>query len=128
MHSEIQSIKAQPLAMQKHLLKRRDETKAAQEEVKAVKTQAVIEIEEIKRQAAGRLALNKFGTNNDSINFYTSFPSYEHIQLSFQFVQPSAEMMTHCYASGGRESKPACRNVTCKLIIYFSCTPQTRII
>ena len=99
MHSEIQSIKAQPLAMQKQLLKRRDETKAAQEEVKAVKTQAVIEIEEIKRQAAEQLALNKFGperfgTNNDSIKFYTSFPSYEHIQLSFQFVQPSAEMMT----------------------------------
>ena len=49
MHSEIQSIKAQPLAMQKQLLKIRDETKAAQEEVKAVKTQAVIEIEEIKK-------------------------------------------------------------------------------
>ena len=116
MHSEIQSIMAQPLAMQKQLLKRRDETKAAQEEVKAVKTQAAIEIEEIKRQAAGRLALNKFGperfgTNNDSIKFFTSFPSYEHIQLSFQFVQPSAEMMTHCYASGVRESKPARRNM-----------------
>ena len=99
MHSEIQSIKAQPLAMQKQLLKRRDETKAAQEEVKAVKTQAAIDIEEIKRQAAEQLALNKFGperfgTNNDSINFHTSLPSYEHIQLSFQFVQPSAEMMT----------------------------------
>ena len=108
MRSEIQSIKAQPLAMQKQLLKRRDETKAAQEEVKAVKTQAALEIEEIKRQAAGQLALNKFGperfgTNNDSIKFYTSFPSYEHIQLSFQFVQPSAETMTYCYASGVRE-------------------------
>ena len=95
--------------MQKQLLKRRDETKAAQEEVKAVKTQAAIEIEEIKRQAAEQLALNKFGperfgTNNDSIKFYTSFPSYEHIQLSsFQFVQPSAETMTYCYVSGGRE-------------------------
>lgn len=52
MHSEIQSIKAQPLAMQKQLLKRRDETKAAQEEVKAVKTQAVIEIEEIKKASS----------------------------------------------------------------------------
>ena len=88
MHSEIQSIKAQPLAMQKQLLKRRDETKAAQEEVKAVKTQAVIEIEEIKRQAAEQLALNKFGperfgTNNDSINFYTSFPSYEHMNTTY---------------------------------------------
>lgn len=80
MHSEIQSIKAQPLAMQKQLLKRRDETKAAQEEVKAVKTKAVIEIEEIKRQAAEQLALNKFGlkrfhTDNDSIKSSTDFPS-----------------------------------------------------
>ena len=52
MHSEIQSIKAQPLAMQKQLLKIRDETKAAQEEVKAVKTQAAIEIEEIKKESS----------------------------------------------------------------------------
>ena len=80
MHSEIQSIKAQPLAMQKQLLKRRDETaKAAQEEVKAVKTKAVIEIEEIKRQAAEQLALNKFGpgrfgTNNDSIKILHQLP------------------------------------------------------
>ena len=44
MQLEIQSIKAQLLALQKQLLKIRDETKAAQEEVEVVKTQAVIEI------------------------------------------------------------------------------------
>lgn len=52
MHSEIQSIMAQPLAMQKQLLKIRDESKAAQEEVKAVKTKAAIEIEEIKKASS----------------------------------------------------------------------------
>ena len=44
MQLEIQSIKAQLLALQEQLQKSRDETKAAQEEVEVVKTQAVIEI------------------------------------------------------------------------------------
>ena len=80
MQSKIQFIKAQLLALQEKLQKSRDETKAAQEEVEPVKTQAVIEIKEIKRQAAEQLALNKFGlkrfhTDNDSIKFSTDFPS-----------------------------------------------------
>ena len=45
-----------------------------------MKNQAVIEIEEIKRQAAEQLALNKFGlkrfhTDNDSIKCSADFPS-----------------------------------------------------
>ena len=55
--------------------------------------------------------MERFGTDNDSIKFYTGFPSYAHIQFFFQFVQPSAEMMTYCHASGGRESRPASGNV-----------------
>ena len=80
MQSKIQFIKAQLVALQEQLQKSRDETKAAQEEVEPVKTQAVIEIKEIKRQAAEQLALNKFGlkrfnTDNDSTKFSTDFPS-----------------------------------------------------
>ena len=80
-----------------------------------MKNQAVIEIEEIKRQAAKQLALNKFGlerfgTDNDSIKFYTGFASYAHVQFFFQSEQPSV-VMTYCYASGERESKPVCRNM-----------------
>ena len=80
MQSKIQFIKAQLVALQEQLQKSRDELKAAQEEVEPVKTQAVIEIKEIKRQAAEQLALNKFGlkrfhTDNDSIKFSTDFPS-----------------------------------------------------
>ena len=79
MQSKIQFIKAQLVALQEQLQKSRDETKAAQE-VEPVKTQAVIEIKEIKRQAAEQLALNKFGlkrfhTDNDSTKFSTDFPS-----------------------------------------------------
>ena len=81
-----------------------------------MKNQAVIEIEEIKRQAAKQLALSKFGlerfgTDNDSIKFYTGFPSYAHVQFFFQSEQPSVVIMTYCYASGERESKPVCRNM-----------------
>ena len=70
----------------------------------------------MKRQAAEQLVLNKFGlerfgTENDSIKFYSGFPSYAHIQFFSQFVQLSAEMMTYCYGSGERESRPASGNM-----------------
>ena len=66
-----QSIKAQLLALQEQRQEIRDETKVVEEEVKVVKTQAVREIEKIKRQAAEQLALNnfgleRFGTDKDS--------------------------------------------------------------
>ena len=61
--------------------------------------------------ALNKFGMERFGTDNDSIKFYTGFPSYAHIQFFFQFVQPSAKMMTYCHASGGRESRPASGNV-----------------
>ena len=114
--SEIQSLEAQLVAVQEQLNKSRNETTAAQEEVKAVKAQAALEIQDCKRQAAEQLALAKFGlerfgTDNDSIKFYTNFPSYAHIRSFFQFIQPSAQIMTYCYASGEREPRPVCRNM-----------------
>ena len=104
------------MAVQEQLNKSRNETAAAQEEVKAVKAQAVVEIQDCKRQVAEQLALAKFGlerfgTDNDSIKFYTNFPSYAHIWSFFQFIQPSAQIMTYCYASGVRENRPASRNM-----------------
>ena len=83
---------------------------------KSNENQAVIEIEEIKRQAAKQSALNKFGlerfgTDNDSIKFYTGFPSYAHVQFFFQSQQASVVIITYCYASGVRESRSVCRNM-----------------
>ena len=89
-----------------------------------MKNQAVIENEEIKRQAAKQLALNKFGlerfgTDNDSIKFYTDFPSYAHVQFFFQSEQPSVVIITYCYASGVRKSRSVCRNML--LVDEFLC-------
>jgi len=47
-----------------------------------------------------RFGLERFSSNDDAIRFYTGFPSYQHLVLFYNFVQPSAEKMTYYYASG----------------------------
>lgn len=41
----------------------------------------------------------RFAADDASIKFYTGFPSYQHFIAFFEFVKPSAETMTYCYAS-----------------------------
>ena len=76
--------------------------------------------------ALNKFGMERFGTDNDSIKFYTGFPSYAHIQFFFHFVQPSAEMMTYCHASGGRESTPASGNVLLldEVFMFLVCLKQ----
>lgn len=120
---EIQALQAELLATKKQLAESQNETAAAIREVQVmkdkaetIKAQADKEIAYLKRQAAEQLALLKFGlerfsSDKDSIRFYTSFPSYEHLRNFFDFVRPTAENMTYCYASGERGSRPGARSM-----------------
>lgn len=56
-----------------------------------------------------RFGLERFSSDDDSIKFYTGFPSYQHILLFYNFLKPTAEKMTYCYASGILESRPTSR-------------------
>ena len=112
--TEVQSLKAQLLAMRGELEVSRKEAAVAKEELRNVKAEAAQQLEEIKKQAAykailSKFGLERFGVDNESIKFYTGFPSNEHI--FFSFIKPSAELMTYCYASGERENRPASRNM-----------------
>lgn len=90
---EIQALEAELLAIKKQLAESQNETYVALREVhvmkekaKTIKAQADKEIADLKRQAAEQLALLKFGlerfsSHKDSIRFYTSFPSYEHLRI-----------------------------------------------
>ena len=69
-----------------------------------------------RKLAAEQLALSTFGlerfsSDNDSITFYTGFPTYKHVILFYEFVKPTAETMTYCYASGEGESRPGSRSM-----------------
>ena len=114
--TEVQSLKAQLLAMQGELEVSRKEAAVAKEELRNVKAEAAQQLEEIKKQAAykailSKFGLERFGVDNESIKFYTGFPSNEHIKFFFSFIKPSAELMTYCYTSGERENRPASRNM-----------------
>ena len=116
MQDEIKALQAELLATKEELVKVKYETAAALKQVEAVQAQASIDIESVQKQAAEQLALSKFGlerfsTDNDSIKFYTSFPTYQHIQDFYEFVRPAAETMTYCYASWERESRPGARTM-----------------
>lgn len=99
--TEVQSLKAQLLAMHGELEASRKEAAAAKEELRNVKAKATL----------SKFGLERFGPDNESIKFYTGFPTNEHIKLFFNFIKPSAELMTYCYASGERENRPASRNM-----------------
>lgn len=62
------------------------------------------------------MKLYKFGSerflNDDkSIKFYTGFPSYQHFITFYYLVQPSAETMSYCYASGMSASRPGAKKM-----------------
>lgn len=116
MQEELEAVRAELLATKHELTKSRDETAAALEGAEAMKAKASIDMDNLRRNAAEQLALHKFGlerfmTDNDSIKFYTGFPSYEHVKLFYEFLRPTAQTMTYCYASGERESRPRARTM-----------------
>lgn len=126
LQDEIEVLKAQLLDVKKQLDNSRNETADAENMIKEVKAQAAKELEELKKHCAEQLSLNKFGlerfgTDDEAIRFYTGFTSYEYIQTFFRFLQPCAETMRYCYASGERESRPNCRNMLLVDELFMFC-------
>ena len=68
-----------------------------------------------------RFGLERFSSDDDSIKFYTGFPSYQHILLFYNFLKPTAEKMTYCYASGILESRPTSRAMQLIDEMFVSC-------
>lgn len=88
MQSEIESLKEQLNNVQRQLKESKTETAAAVDMVEQVKTEAAKKMDELKRQFSEQLALNKFGlerfgTDNESIRFYTGFSSYDYIKTFY---------------------------------------------
>ncbi|XP_068690948.1 uncharacterized protein [Montipora foliosa] len=46
-----------------------------------------------------KFGLERFSTDNDSINFCTGFPSYHHLVTFYEFVKACAETMQSCYTN-----------------------------
>ena len=46
-----------------------------------------------------KFGLERFSTDNESIKFYTGFPSYNHLVTFYEFVEPCAETMQYCYTT-----------------------------
>ena len=93
METEVQSLKAQLLAMQGELEVSRREAAEAKEELRNVKAEVAQQLEEIKKQAAykailSKFGLERFGVDNESIKFYTGFPSNEHIKFFLTLLSP----------------------------------------
>ena len=91
--TEVQSLKAQLLAMRGELEVSRKEAAVAKEELRNVKAEAAQRLEDIKKQAAYKAILSKFGlerldVDNESIKFYTGFPSNEHIKFFLALLSP----------------------------------------
>ena len=93
-----------------------EEANAAINIINDLKVQAQSDIDKCRRCAAEQLALSKFGlerfsADDDSIKFYTGFPTYKHLKIFYEFVKPNAETMVYCYASGARPSRPEIRSM-----------------
>ena len=46
-----------------------------------------------------KFGLERFSTDNDSIKFYTGFPSYHHLVTFYEFVKPCEETMQYCHTN-----------------------------
>ena len=111
---KILALKEELNTAKKEIEKHCQENDALKCEAIAIRAEAEVKINELKRSAAEQIALIKFGlerfsNDDDAIKFYTGFPTYTHLKSFFEFARQKAQYMTYCYASGGRESRPESR-------------------
>ena len=124
---ELEQTKAQLHAAQAELEELRRESERANRQANAALVHPQQELQRHKEQAAAELNIFKFGierfsTDDDAIKFYTGFCSYRHLIFFCNFIKPTAETMTYCYASGILENRPNIRAM--QLIdefFYVSC-------
>ena len=87
----------------------------AAEAAQAATQAALAEIANLKAQLGApnihKFGLQRFSTDNDSIKFYTGFPTYQHLYRFYQFVEPSAQRMTYVYSAGVQGSRPSARTM-----------------
>jgi hypothetical protein len=67
------------------------------------------EIEQLKSPL--KFGCERFAGDDETIKFYTGFPSYQHFITFFEFVKPSAQTMTYCYASNMSVSRPGSKKM-----------------
>lgn len=108
---ELEQTKAQLHAAQAELEELRRESERANRQANAALVHAQQELQRHKEQAAAELNIFKFdierfSTDDDAIKFYTGFCSYRHFIFFYNFIKPTAETMTYCYASGILENRP----------------------
>ena len=73
---------------------------------------AKAEISALQNQVkSSRFGLQRFLADNESIKFYTGFPSYNHLQKVYNMLEPSAERMTYIYSAGMQQSRPSARTM-----------------
>ena len=62
------------------------------------------EVEDLKKRLAAckiyKFGAERFAADDESIKFYCGFPSSKHFVLFYDFIKPTSETMTYCYASG----------------------------
>ena len=111
---ELQQTKAQLHAAQAELEELRRESERTSREANATLVLVQQELQRHKEQAGAELkifkfSIERFSTDDDAIKFYTGFCSYKHFILFYDFIKPTAETMTYCYASGILENRPNIR-------------------
>lgn len=76
-----------------------------------------------------RFGLQRFQADDDSIKFYTGFPSYNDLLQVYGLLEPSAERMTYIYSAGKnvQESRPSARTmVLIDQFFFISCKGKGR--
>ena len=105
LREEIKSLKQQLAEAKSSLEKGQNDMMEARESAENMKR--IME----EKFRISRFGLERFSSDDESVKFYTGFPSNNHIKRFFEFVEPNAKYMTYCYASGVRESRPAARQM-----------------
>lgn len=83
---------------------------SAQSDLAAAKAEITVLQNQVK---ISRFGLPRFLADNDSIKFYTGFPSYNHLHKVYNMLEPSAERMTYIYSAGmsTQQSRPSARTM-----------------
>lgn len=71
---------------------------------------ANVKIFELQKQLnMSQISLQRFLADDDSIKFYTGFPSHNHLHRVFEMLQPSAERKSYIYSAGldSPQSRPS---------------------
>ena len=85
-------------------------TLALPESAKNDLASAKVQIDKLQNQLQiSRFGLERFLADDNSVKFYTGFPSYSHLYKVLEILQPSAEQMTSQVGMNSQQSRPSAR-------------------